>query len=166
MFNLDEIIHHFGNINRKYYLGELLRNASTDKLHKFKKEVKAHQSKSIFIQDIMPGMSVHDTIVAAINFELLKRSSWYRIYKALITIRKKLVSWFSGVDLKEHPYCGLLYTPRQNRKTIFHITMTELVLVLKRFWLLHFKFIIGTLIAIGMLIVSILKYIAVTKQMP
>jgi len=168
MFNLDEIIHYFQVVNSKHYLGELLWNASTADLHKFKKEVKAHQKKSPFIQDLhyMPGMSVHDTIIAAINFALLKRLKWYSIYKFILPVRKRFVSWFSGKDLKEHPYCGALKVPRQNRKTIFHITITELVLVLKRFWLLHFKFIIGTLIALGMLIVSVLKYIAVTKQMP
>ncbi|MDL1988887.1 MAG: hypothetical protein LWX08_14825 [Deltaproteobacteria bacterium] len=145
MFNLDEIIPHFDRINRKHYLGELLAEASTSELHQFKKEVKAHQRKSKFIQDLhyMPKMSVHDTIIATINYLLLKRSKWFCIYKALLPLRKKLVSWFSGVDLKEHPYCGVLYVKRQNRKSFLHITMPELILILKKFWLLHWKWIIG-----------------------
>lgn len=122
MFNLDEIIPLFGSMNRKHYLGELLWNAATAELHKFKKEVKAHQKKSKFIQDLhyIPEMSVHDTIIAAINYTLLKRSKWYNIYRILLPIRKKLVSWFSGIDLKEHPYCGALYVKRQNRKSFLH----------------------------------------------
>jgi len=155
-------------VNRKHYLGELLWNASVPELHQFKRKVRAHQKKSKFIQDLhyMPGMSVHDSIVAAINFALLKRSKWYRIYKVLLPIRTKLVSWFSGIDIKEHPYCGPLYVKRQKRKTIFHITMSEIALGLRNFWLTHFKWIIGTFIAIGTLVFTILKYFAVTKQIP
>ena len=159
MFNLDEIIPHFGNINRKHYLGKLLHDASSPELHRFKKEVKAHQKQSKFIQDLMPGMSVHDTIIAAINYSLLQRSKWYPVYKILLPLRIKLVSWFSGVDLKEHPYCGLLYVKRQNKKTFLHITMTELALMLKKFWLSHFKWIIMASIAFAGLIVMILTYI-------
>lgn len=145
MFNLDKIIPHFDRVNRKHYLGELLWNAPTHELHKFKKEVRSHQKKSKFIQDLhyMPGMSRHDAIIAAINYELLKRSNWYFFYKIIFPIRKILVSWFSGIDLKEHPYCGLLYVKRQNRKTFLHITGTELILILKTFWLSHWKWIIG-----------------------
>lgn len=150
MFNLDEIIPLFGDINRKHYLDKLLCNASTFELHQFKKEVKAHQRKSKFIQDIhyMPRMSVHDTIIAAINYSLLKRSKWYRIYKTLLTLRKKLVSWFSGIDIQEHPYCGVLYVKRQHRKIFLHITHAELQHILKNFWLSHWKFIITTIIAV------------------
>jgi len=43
-------------------------------------------------------------------------------------------------------------------------TMTELALTLKRFWLSHFKWIIGTLIALGGLILMILNYCA--KKIP
>ena len=93
-------------------------------------------------------MSVHDTIIAAINFALLKRSKWFYIYKLLLPIRTKLVSWFSGIDIKDHPYCGALYVKRQQRKTIFHITMSELAAALKKFWLAHWKFIITPAIAI------------------
>ena len=162
MFNLDEIIPYFDRVNRKHYLGELLWKASTAELHQFKQEVKAHQKKSKFIQDLhyMPGMSVHNSIIAAINFELLKRSKWYRLYKTLLPIRRKLVSWFSGIDIQEHPYCGTLYVKRQNRKSIFHITMTELALTLKRFWLSHWQWIIGILISLGMLAVMILNFIS------
>jgi hypothetical protein len=164
MFNLDEIIPFFGNINRKHYLGELLRNASTTELHQFKKEVKTHQRKSKFIQDLMPGMSRHDTIIAAINYSLLKRSKWYRIYKTLFPLRKKLVSWFSGIDLKEHPYCGVLYVKRQNRKTFLHITVSELILILKKFWLLNWQFLIRTAIAIiGVIIATIVLYLKITE---
>jgi hypothetical protein len=106
----------------------------------------------------MPGMSVHDTIIAAINFELLKRSKWYPIYKFILPVRKMLVSWFSGIDIQEHPYCGVLYVKRQNRKSLFHITMSELILVLKKFWLTHWKWIIGTIIALGVLVVMILNH--------
>ncbi|MDP3284622.1 MAG: hypothetical protein Q8M56_09370, partial [Desulfobacterales bacterium] len=62
MFNLDEIIPCFDSVNRKHYLGDLPRNASTAELYKFKKEVKAHQKKSLFIQDLQPCMSRHDAI--------------------------------------------------------------------------------------------------------
>ncbi len=146
MFNLDEIIPHFDRVNRKHYLGELLWNASTPELNQFKRKVKAHQKKSPFIQDLhyIPGMSVHDTIIAAVNFELLKRSKWYPIYKFTLPSRKKVVSWFSGVDIQEHPYCGALYVPRQNRKSFVHLTQREVMQILKAFWLSHWKWIVGT----------------------
>lgn len=160
MFNLDDIIPHFQIVNRKHYLGELLWNASSNELYKFKKEVKAHQKKSKFIQDLhyMPGMSMHNTIIAAINFALLKRSKLYPLYKLILPVRKRLVSWFSGIDIQEHPYCGALYVKRKNRETIFHITMTELALTLKRFWLSHWQWIIGIFISLGMLTLMILNY--------
>lgn len=160
MFNLDQIIPIFDSVNRKHYLGELLWNASTPELYKFKKKVKSHQKKSKFIQDLhyMPSMSRHDAIVAAINFELLKRSKWYRIYKLSLPVGKRIVSWFSGIDIQEHPYFGVLYVKRQNRKTIFHITMTELALKLKTFWLAHWKWIIGTIVPIILTMIGL--YIA------
>jgi hypothetical protein len=163
MFDLDETIPHFQVINRKYYLGELLQNATTTELLQFKKKVEVHQKNSKFIQDIY-RMSVHDTIIKAINFELRKRSKLYPIYKSILPIRIKLVSWFSGVDLQEHTYCGPLYVKRQQRKTIFHITMSELASALKKFWLGHYKFLIKTSLAIiGLIIAAIGLYLKITE---
>ena len=161
MFDLDSIILHFGVINLKYYLGELPQKASKSELRNFKKKVKLHQKKSKFIQAFhyVPSFSVHDVIISAINYELLKRSIWYYPYKLLLPIRKKLISWFSGIDLKEHPYCGTLYVPRQNRKIIFHIKHQELIKWLSSFWCNNWANILITASAVGVLILAIINYI-------
>lgn len=150
MFNLDEILPCFQKINRRNYLGKLLWEASSKDLRKFKKSVKKHREKSPFVQDLhyMPGLSQHDVIIKAIDFALFKRSRFYPLHKIIIPLRIIVVSLFSGIDIKEHPYCGVLYVERQHRKTFLHITMTELAIILKDFWLSHFKFIITTAIAI------------------
>ncbi len=155
MFNLDQIIPIFDSVNRQHYLGELLWNASTPELHKFKKEVISHQKKSKFIPDsaFKPNGSAHDTIIAAINFNLLKRTNLYNICTALFPI-KKLIFWFAGFSLEKHPYHGVRYKHRNRR----------ILLSIKRFWLSHFKWIIGTLIALVGLILMILNYYA--KKIP
>ncbi len=164
IFDLDDVLPHFQNVNRAHYLGERLQNASSVELHKFKKEVSAHKKKSKFVQDIMPGMSQHDTIIAAINFELLKRSEWYPIYKLILPLRVKVVSWFSGVDIQEHPYCGVLYVKRQNRKSLLQMTVSDLTLMLKTFWFGNWRWLIKIIISLGVLIVAILTFIG--KQSP
>lgn len=150
MFDLYQFISSFDSANREHYFGELIRKAETQKLYEFKDKVKAHRKKSRFIQDLhyMPGMSVHDSIISAIDFELLKRSKWYQLYRLTLPFRKKVVSWFSGIDIEEHPYCGALYRKRQNKKTFLHITGKELLQTLKSFWLEHWKWILTTIVAI------------------
>ena len=156
MFNLNNIIPVFDQVNRKHYLGELFWEATVPELKAFKNKVKAHRKQSQFVQDLhyMPGMSVHDTIIKAINFELLKRSKWYPLYKIMLPLRIKIVSLFSGLDIQEHPYCGILYVKRKNRKTFFHITMSETLTILRVFWVEEWKFIIKTTIAAIVLVLA------------
>lgn len=167
MFNLNNIIPVFDQVNRKHYLGELLREATVPELKEFKAKVKDHRKQSQFIQDLhyMPGMSVHDTIIKAINFELLKRSKLYPLYKITLPFRTKIVSWISGLDIQEHTYCGVLYVKRQNRKTFLHITMNESARILGKFWLQHWQFLIKTIMTIiGMAIAIVGIYLRFTGK--
>ena len=156
MFKLDEILPYFQRVNRRHYLGELLWRASSKDLRKFKKTVKKHRKKSPFVQDLhyMPRLSQQDVIIKAINFALFKRSVFYPAYKLILPLRKKVVSIFSGVDIQEHPYCGVLYVKRQNRKTFLRLTMNEIILVTKMFWLKHWQFLIKTSVAIAVLVLA------------
>ena len=153
IFDLDNILPHFAEIPRSQYLGEPLQNASTPELREFKKVVKIHQKNSKFIPDLryMPNMSAHDTIITAINHALFKRSKWYPFYKFILPMRTRLVSWFSGVDIQEHPYCGTLYVKRQNRKTFLHLTHTKLFAIIGKFLLKNWQYLITTVIALAVL---------------
>jgi len=156
MFDLNDILPVFDQVNRKHYLGELFWKATIPELKAFKIKVKAHKKQSQFVQDLhyMPGMSTHDTIIKAIDFELLKRSKLYSVHKITLPLRKKIVSVLHGVDIQEHPYCGTLYVKRQNRKTFLHITMKELTKILIKFWVGHWQFLIKTIIAVAVLILA------------
>lgn len=156
IFDLDNILPHFANIPRSHYLGELLWNASTPELREFKKVVKAHQKNSKFIPDsaFKPNGSAHDTIIAAINFSLSKRSNLYNVCNALFPI-KKFTFWFAGFSLEKHPNHGVRYKHR-NRK---------ILLFTKRFWLSHWQFLIKTAIAIiGLAVVIVGLYLKLTGK--
>ena len=156
MIDIDQTTKDLQVIHRGHLFGQLC-NMSKSELKTLKKDIKDHQKKSKFIPDstFKPDGSAHDAFIAMVNNALLKRSIWNFNYSASFLIKKSF-NWLIGLTLEKHPYLGTCRKYR-DRKFLRRI---------KRFWLSHFKWIIGTLIAISALIFTILKYIAVTKKIP
>ena len=110
-FDIDFVVNKFQVTNLKYYL-DLIHNASNYDLHLLKKEIKTHKKLNRQHQaftDVI-NFSTHDAIISAINYESLKRSIFYPLYKLIFQIRRPIVKTFTGLDLKEDEYFGTLYT--------------------------------------------------------
>jgi len=136
LFDIAFVTANFDTINIGHYLC-LLKSASKSELKSFKKQVIAHgkQNKERLAFLDIPNYSSHRAVVSAIEYELLKRSWKYELFKIIFPIRKWLVKMFSGIDLKEHEYLGTLYCPKNSRSGMWHLSHHELMKIIIVFWL-------------------------------
>ena len=151
---------HFGSTNLKHYFDHL-KDASKQELKEFKKQVIFH-SKTNHQHDAfldVPNLSSHKAIILAINYELLKRSWRYKIFKIVFPVRQWLVKILKGINLTKHDIFGYLYIPQKHRSSVWHISHANLLTMFMSFWRNNWSNLLLAISAIGVLIVSILTYL-------
>lgn len=160
MFDLDFVTSAFQTTNLKFYLDQF-KTASNIELRNFRKKVKLH-SKSVRQQQAFSNVdnyTTHDAIVAAINYELLKRSKLYKVYKFIFPGRRLFVKAFSGIELKEHESFGTLYCKPKYVSSIWHKPHGKIFKNISSFLARNWANLILCLCAIGGLVFIILNFI-------
>jgi len=157
IFDIEFVTSHFGSTNLKHYF-DLLKDASNQELKEFKQQVilhsKTNKQRGALLD--VPNLSSHNAIILGINYELLKRSWRYKIYKIVFPLRQWLVKTFSGINLTPHETFGHLYIPIKHSSSIWHLHHKELASICITFLR---KYLYKTLIAIGTFGVFVLLFI-------
>jgi hypothetical protein len=149
LFDIDFVTTQFGVTNLGHYI-DVIKAASKTELVRFRSEVRQHERthpKQQAFADI-PDFSTHDGIVAAINHELRKRSFAFAIYKFTLPVKRFFASTLRGLELKNHDDFGILYSVPHRTRSVLHMSLGELGALLKQFFFAHWKFIVGSLIAL------------------
>lgn len=111
LFDIEFVTRNFQVCNLSHYIG-LIQSASTSELREFRRQVKSHEKgaqKSLAFSNVAK-LTTHGVILAAINYELLKRSKVrHKIWSIVLPVRQFLVRNFSGVQLELHQAFGALY---------------------------------------------------------
>jgi len=159
MFSIDELIRiwHVGII-KPYF--DKIKDADSDSLRRFKKEIIKHRKNSKRIQAFadINDYTIHDVLISAVKHELLKRSRFIKIYLKLIPIRKWIAQKMGAKELIYKEEIGIIFKPIKTQ-SFFYKPISQHLLELRRFWLRHWKWIITTVIAIMVLVVLILNYL-------
>lgn len=150
LFDIDFVTKSFGTTNLGHYL-YIISKASALELHQFRCAVKSHQKQSQASQAFAdtPWLTTHGAIIAAIDHELLKRSPLrFRVWSIIFSIRRFLVSAFSGMDLQRNEHFGALYATHKYRKTVWHMSHREVGKICWRFVIEHQKAIVASILSI------------------
>ncbi len=160
MFDIQFVTTSFGSCNLGHYLG-LLGNASSEELRDFRRQVKSHEkrSKSSHAFANTPWLTTHGAILAAINYELLKRSPLrHKIWSLVLPARQFLVAKLSGVELERNEHFGAIYTSPKYRRSVWHMPHGEIATRCWRFVLDHRKAIVGSILSV--ITALIIKWLA------
>ncbi len=113
LFDVGFVAEHFQVCNLAFELGKL-RSASPEVLRRQRAAIVAHQKGHARRQAFAdaPGISAHDALIRAVDFELLKRSRLFPLWRALFPVRRVLARWLRGANLIQHEYFGALPVPR------------------------------------------------------
>lgn len=153
-FDIDFVTSHFSTCNLIYYL-DLIRAMSNDELRALRVRVREHQSNARSQRAFadVEQMSTHQAIIKAINHELLRRSSAFRVASVLFPVRKFTVEAFSGLELRFDDRFGVLYSRPKLRKSLWHLPHNVLLSTIWQFIVRNEKaFVAAILGGIGALI--------------
>ena len=150
LFDIQFVTMSFGTCNLGHYLG-LIASASSKELCNFRRQVKSHEKKSnpsgAFANT--PWLTAHGAIVAAINYELLKRSPMrHKIWSFILPIRQFLVAKFSGMKLERNEHFGAIYTWPTYRRSVWHMSHREIAIQCWRFIVHHQKAIVASVLTV------------------
>jgi hypothetical protein len=157
MMDIDQTTKDLLVIHRGHLFEELCNMSAYD-LKTLKRDITSHKKRAKLVPDssFKPNGSTHDTFIAMIDNALSKRSNWQSVRNALFPIRK-VFNWLFGLTLEKHQYLGTCRKCR-NRK---------LVKIVNKFWLSHWKWIIGlTVPSILTMIGLYIAWLALIKTKP
>ena len=138
-----------GGILKPYF--DKVANASTPELKRFRSVIR--QDKTVLSNQVFADsrLRAYDILKAAINHELLKRCPrLYAFYSFFIPIRCALAWWTGHRKGHYHKEFGILFV-YEFSKNFFYKDITYHFIVLRRFWLAEWKWILSTSGGLGLL---------------
>lgn len=164
MFDVEFVAKNFGVCNLGHYL-TLITVASSIDLRAFRRIVRQHAKASRPQQAFpnAPWLTTHGAIIAAIDYELLRRSRWrHTVWSLVLPLRQFLVAKFSGMKLERNERFGSIYTTLPHRKTFLHMSHREIGNACERFVIEHQKAIVTSILSIITAIIgaAVIKWLA------
>jgi hypothetical protein len=157
-FDMEFVVEHFSTTNLGFYL-ERIRSAPSLTLRRLKNALAVH--RKVHVQNRafanVAHLSTHDALIAAVKFELLKRSPWFSLWRISFPPRRLLASWLRGIDLKNDEYFGALPVQRSTRTALLHAPVSGVLRSGLAFWVTHWKILAPLAVATAALIVNWLK---------
>ena len=149
IFSIDDFMQRWNVSTTKWWFDQL-KKASDQDLIDFKKSVKRRR-KDLLKNQVFANSSkftLYHMLIFAIDHELMKRSKLkMKIFYFLLPIREELV-WFIGHRKLHYQWELFVWYEYIDTKNLLYKPLGYYSCILRNFWLKHWKWIIGSIIAV------------------
>ncbi len=149
IFSIDDFVSRWHVVAPKWWFDKL-KNASNQDLISFRK-VAVHRRKDLLKNQVFSNtkkFTLYHMLVSAIDHELTKRSKLrLKIFSCLLPTRKRL-AWFMGHRKLHYQWELFVWYEYIDTEDLLYKPLGYYFYILKNFWLKHWKWIIGSIIAV------------------